>query len=314
MASSAQYAVLYVTEELSCDICRVSSEHLFRCEECITNMCTKCKHEHIRKAQRSHNILTIHRQIDEVDPFCKYHDDKEALRFCMKCKAFICDQCYMKHSSHDCPKIEQVAETMRRKIAGKVGEIDTIDIPRLKSDITSLKHIRQKQVIRNAENLQKIDTQIENLKAMLSNVGDDIKQLYNEQKSNTDQKFEELEQCLNQRLQSAETLVRNGKKMLESNISNGHIINEAVALETEAKTLVQDLIIPKYQDFIPGTTCEQDSTREFLKSLIGKLTPKVEIIKTLKRRDSNIENLCPSKESRVWIHRTDEKKIELLGM
>lgn len=59
---------------------------------------------------------------------------------------------------------------------------------------------------------------------------------------------------------------------------------------------------------------DEDLTRKHFESLIGKLSPKVEVKNSFKRKKSDIENLCSAKESGVWVHRTDEEKIELVDI
>lgn len=109
-----------------CDACELGNDGETKnadvesfCVECQQKLCTKCCAAHkLFPALRMHQIVGLKSGFGELikvrTSSCNQHPQEKIQLYCQDCKQAICMLCFaLKHKSHKCDSIEEVAETER---------------------------------------------------------------------------------------------------------------------------------------------------------------------------------------------------------
>ena len=136
---------------ITCAICKMqkmdSYKHLFyRCISCGINLCPLCKDKHIKDSKCKKNIIYY----DEINYYCKEHENERINSYCKVCKKNICGGlCQKEHISHNklnlgafIPEIEICKENIK-------------EIDKFNANLENMKHILEK-VKDNMESILKI--------------------------------------------------------------------------------------------------------------------------------------------------------------
>ena len=113
-------SILKAQAPKSCELCLTDTNIKWRCQNCQSYMCEKCKNIHQRvQTTIEHKIIDIKTcgGVVDVQPTiictdnipCQIHKSKLCFMFCRSCDVLVCSNCISSsHKKHDLESIDQV--------------------------------------------------------------------------------------------------------------------------------------------------------------------------------------------------------------
>ncbi|CAC5382968.1 unnamed protein product [Mytilus coruscus] len=153
----------------SCELCETDTNIKWKCVQCNTLMCEKCKKIHL-KVQTSikHHIVDVkssetktemeHTTITDNIP-CQIHERKLNCMFCRTCNHLVCPECITdSHKKHDLDSIDKVCNEKKRELKELESKFsDTFTLCKIEDSKVNDFKTKYKQFF--AESVQKINQQ-----------------------------------------------------------------------------------------------------------------------------------------------------------
>ncbi|XP_052081472.1 uncharacterized protein LOC127719380 [Mytilus californianus] len=152
-----------------CELCETDTNIKWKCVQCNTLMCEKCKKIHLKvQTSITHDIVDVkgseakkeqeHTIITDNIP-CQIHKKKLNCMFCRTCDRLVCPDCITaSHKKHDLDSIETVCNERREKlkeIESKFSEKFTL----CEKENSKVRDFKAKYEQFSAESVQKINQQ-----------------------------------------------------------------------------------------------------------------------------------------------------------
>ena len=101
-----------------CELCLTDTNIKWKCLNCQTHMCNKCKNIHERgKTTTGHEIIDVKRVICTNNIPCQIHKSQLSIKFCRTCDVLVCSKCTSSsHKKHDLESIDQVCMKKMKKL------------------------------------------------------------------------------------------------------------------------------------------------------------------------------------------------------
>ena len=125
----------------SCELCLTDTNIKWRCQNCQSYMCEKCKNIHQREQTTiEHRIIDIktcggvvdiHPTVICTDNIpCQIHKSKFSCMFCQTCDVLVCSNCISSsHKKYDLEPIDQVCMEKIEKLEETLKKMTTCGIP-----------------------------------------------------------------------------------------------------------------------------------------------------------------------------------------
>jgi len=173
------------TDEQLCQACLEENEDgegsvpaaTMYCVDCSESLCEKCSRHHRRTTMKggAHQVRPLGAELEQEliqlrGSSCDKHKDEQVKLYCYDCNENICVLCFaVKHRNHSSGEVQDVAETLRRRI-----DDDDTNI------LSGISTIRQ-QLEHTKEEALKFTGKFESVEKMVREAGEALKQLVDTQ-------------------------------------------------------------------------------------------------------------------------------------
>ena len=112
----------------TCELCLTDTNIKWRCLQCQTYICNKCKSIHQRvQTTIEHKLIDVEASGDRIDVQstaictdnipCQIHKSKLSCMFCQSCDVLVCSKCISSsHKRHDLESIDEICIEKLKKL------------------------------------------------------------------------------------------------------------------------------------------------------------------------------------------------------
>ena len=246
----------------SCDLCLTDTNIKWRCQNCQSYMCEKCKNIHQRvQTTIEHKIIDIKTcgGVVDVQPTvictdnipCQIHKSKLSCMFCQTCGVLVCSNCiFSSHKMHDLEPIDQVCMERIEKLEEIVDKISQ-NLVRCESENKNLEKDDYMWDSMSVDAIKNIDARENKMKEEIGKYAQGLRDNIEKNKRKNKQLMSEKAKEIDK---SKITLEDQQEKIQTAKISTKAEIIFAAAKEHGGS--VSDLsftkLRPEIQEFVPG--------------------------------------------------------------
>ena len=168
---------------LRCQLCPNPVEH--HCNLCHVDLCVNCVSKHLTDKSKRHEVVNfIYKKEEPILPECKSHDKKLCEVYCNDCHEPTCVLCVTTtHNKHDITDIKSIIDSLKKRIADDIEEIENIIRPKYKKGFDIGNSSAEFDKLMNA-----IQDQEDNICKVVREIGSRLKDEVAKQKKEFEQK------------------------------------------------------------------------------------------------------------------------------
>ncbi|VDI32326.1 tripartite motif-containing protein 71 [Mytilus galloprovincialis] len=302
-----------------CELCETDTNIKWKCVQCNTLMCDKCKKIHLKvQTSITHDIVDVksseaktemeHTIITDNIP-CQIHKKKLNCMFCRTCDQLVCPECITaSHKKHDLDSIDTVCNEKREKlkeIESKFSEKFTL----CEIEDSKIKDFKTKYEQFSAKLVQKINQQEQLIKDEVSKYAKDLREQQESEKQRITKSITEKEKHTEEVKKTLLKKQSNIKEVLESNqaaqvFSAFQEFSEKEIPDSSIKTFPEET-----KDFIPTKGSLMTIKNVFgslQKTKLPKGLPQVQldVIKSYTTDFNVVERILIQDDKTAWISNT----------
>ena len=305
-----------------CDVCeRESGEHY--CTVCRQTLCDGCKKYHKKvAATKDHEVVSRVQMVSALaSTACRRHPDQTVSLHCEPCQTLVCIKCVAgEHRGHPMVELSKIYQYEKAKVEKDILESEQQTIPSFTKAIEKIKHKREgyQRVIVDTRN--KINDEINLLKAMLDKIhANRLTELSMAEAVGLAQ-FDLIQQGLEDQQRSHTDGIATCKAKIASN-NQVQFVSYARTRGTKAhKCPVLKYSSPQIQ--VQTTEVDNKEIYELLVKLTMSTAPLCTISykhivdpkigSTFKSKSKGWHSLCVTADGKAWIGGTDSKELSLV--
>ncbi|XP_052081710.1 uncharacterized protein LOC127719524 [Mytilus californianus] len=298
-----------------CELCETDTNIKWKCVQCNTHMCEKCKKIHL-KVQTSirHDIVDAYNSVAEKDMEhtiitnnipCQSHKKFNCM-FCRTCDRFVCADCITAfHKTHDLDSIDTVCDERRQSLKQLRSRLFE-KVARFETEEEQIKDLKTKYNNFLAESVEKINQQEQLIKVEVSKYANELRK----------QMESERQRIKNSMLEKEKQYEKNKENLLKKQsdiqevLESEHAVNVFTAHKEFCTNEVPDVpfetLLDETKDFIP----QKDNLKN-ISNLFGSLQktnlPKglsqitFDVIKSYTTNINTVEKVLILDDRTVWI-------------
>ncbi|VDI43510.1 Hypothetical predicted protein [Mytilus galloprovincialis] len=166
-----------------CELCETDTNIKWKCVQCNTLMCDKCKNIHLVQTSIRHDIVDAfnseggkdieHRIITDNIP-CQSHKKFNCM-FCRTCDRFVCADCITAfHKTHDLDSIDTVCDERRKNLTQLRSRLFE-KVARFETEEKKIQDLKTKYNNFLAESVEKINQHEQLIKVEVSEYANELR-------------------------------------------------------------------------------------------------------------------------------------------